>query len=94
MSKYYLDVMIVVLTDRHTKDRWTKKSNAHAQEVISIVSTPGSTQIILLSHETPKHMEGLGSQYYSLVPRPFEGRRKGLIHTVHACTKFMDIFLV
>ena len=30
----------------------------------------------------------------SLVPRPFEGRRKGLVHTVCACTKFMENFLV
>ena len=31
---------------------------------------------------------------YSLVPRPFEGRRKGLVHTVCACAKFTEIFLV
>ena len=28
-----------------------------------------------------------------LVPRPFEGRRKGLVHTVCVCTKFTEIFL-
>ena len=26
----------------------------------------------------------------SLVPRPFEGKRKGLVHTVCACTKFTE----
>ena len=30
----------------------------------------------------------------SLVPRPFEGRRKDLVHTVCACAKFTEIFLV
>ena len=30
----------------------------------------------------------------SLIPRPFEGRRKGLVHTVCACTKFTEHFLV
>ena len=30
----------------------------------------------------------------SLVPRPFEGRRKGLVYTVCTCAKFTEIFLV
>ena len=30
----------------------------------------------------------------SLIPRPFEGRRKGLVHTVYACEKFTEKFLV
>ena len=29
----------------------------------------------------------------SLVPRPFEGRRKGQVHTVCACAKFTESFL-